>query len=174
MNFDEFLKEGTNQAEFDKRIAKALETAKTKWDEDYKKKEEERAKELEAKQKELEENAKLSAEEKIKKEMEKLSKENADLKASEAKRAMKDNSLAYIKEKGYSDAIADLVDLSSFADENDMHTRLDNINTNLSNTLSKQLDNKLKENGYPDLASKGSEGAKDAFNFNFTPIKEVK
>lgn len=167
MDFDEILKDPKYQAEFDKRVAKSLETAKSKWDEDSKKAAEEE-------RKRLEEEAKLTAEEKTKKEMEKLAKENAELKASEAKRAMKDSSLAYIKEKGYSDAIADLVDLSSFADENDMHTRLDNINTNLSNTLSKQLDNKLKENGYPDLANKGNDGAKDAFNFNFTPIKEVK
>ena len=164
MDFDEILKDPKYQAEFDKRLAKAIETSKTKWDE-----------EAEAKKKEMEENAKLSAEVKIKKEMEKLSKENESLKANEAKRAMKDASLQYIKDKGYSNAISDLVDLSSFADENDMHTRLDAINTNLSNTISKELDNKLKENGYGDLASKAGEGKKDdLFNFNFTPVKEVK
>ena len=65
MDFDEILKDPKYQAEFDKRIAKAIETSKTKWDQ-----------EAEAKRKELEEEAKLTAEEKIKKQMEKLTQEN--------------------------------------------------------------------------------------------------
>ena len=163
MDFDKILEDPKYQAEFDKRIAKAIETAKGKWDE-----------EAEAARKEMEENAKLTAEEKIKKQMEKLTQENEIYKANEAKRAMKDASLEYIKSKGYSNAIADLVDLSSFKDENDMHNRLDNINTNLSNTISRELDNKLKENGYSDLTSNKGDGKKDdMFNFNFTPVKEV-
>ena len=163
MDFDTILKDPKYQAEFDKRIAKAIETAKGKWDE-----------EAEAARKEMEENAKLTAEEKIKKQMEKLTQENEIYKANEAKRAMKDASLEYIKSKGYSNAIADLVDLSSFKDENDMHSRLDIINTNLSNTISRELDNKLKENGYSDLTSNKGDGRKDdMFNFNFTPVKEV-
>ena len=163
MDFDKILEDTKYQAEFDKRVAKSIETAKTKWDQ-----------EAEAKRKELEEEAKLTAEEKIKKQMEKLTQENELYKANEAKRAMKDASLEYIKSKGYSNAIADLVDLSSFKDENDMHSRLDNINTNLSNTISRELDNKLKENGYSDLTSNKGDGKKDdMFNFNFTPVKEV-
>ena len=163
MDFDTILKDPKYQAEFDRRIAKAIETAKGKWDE-----------EAEAARKEMEENAKLTAEEKIKKQMEKLTQENEIYKANEAKRAMKDASLEYIKTKGYSNAIADLVDLSSFKDENDMHSRLDIINTNLSNTISRELDNKLKENGYSDLTSNKGDGRKDdMFNFNFTPVKEV-
>ena len=163
MDFDKILEDPKYQAEFDKRVAKSIETAKTKWDQ-----------EAEAKRKELEEEAKLTAEEKIKKQMEKLTQENEAYKANEAKRAMKDASLEYIKSKGYSSAIADLVDLSSFKDENDMHSRLDSINTNLSNTISRELDNKLKENGYSDLTSNKGDGKKeDMFNFNFTPVKEV-
>ena len=163
MDFDEILKDPKYQAEFDKRIAKAIETSKTKWDE-----------EAEAKRKELEEEAKLSAEEKTRKEIEKLTKENETYKANEAKRAMKDASLEYIKNKGYSSAIADLVDLSSFKDEEDMHSRLDSINTTYSNTVSNAIDEKLKENGYADLTANKGDGKKtDVFDFNFTPVKEV-
>ena len=161
MDFDTILKDPKYQAEFDKRITKAIDTAKKKWDE-----------EAEAARKELEENAKLTAEEKIKKDMDKLTKENEVLKANEAKRAMRDSSLNYIKAKGYNSTIEDLVDLSSFADENDMHARIDAINTKLSNTISNELNNKLRENGYPDLANKGNDGTnKDQFNFGFTSIK---
>jgi len=164
MTFDEILKDPKHQAAFDKKVAIALSTAKRKWEQ-----------EAESKRKEMEEEAKLTAEEKIKKQMEKLVEENENYKVNEARRAMKDSSLEYIKEKGYSDAIGDLIDLSSFKDEEDMHTRLDNINTNLSNTISRELDNKLKENGYADLTSNKGDGKKDdLFNFNFTPVKEVK
>ena len=163
MTFDEILKDPKHQAAFDKKVAIALSTAKRKWEQ-----------EAEAKRKEMEEEAKLTAEEKIKKQMEKLVEENENYKVNEARRAMKDSSLEYIKEKGYSSAIGDLIDLSSFKDEEDMHTRLDNINTNLSNTISRELDNKLKENGYADLTSNKGDGKKDdMFNFNFTPVKEV-
>lgn len=164
MDFDEILKDPKYQAEFDKRIAKAIETSKIKWDE-----------EAEAKRKEMEENAKLTAEEKTKKELEKLMKENETYKANEARRAMKDSSLEYIKSKGYSSAIVDLVDLSSFKDEEEMHTKLDSINTTYSNTISKAIDDKLKENGYSDLTANKGDGKKaDVFDFNFTPVKEVK
>ena len=163
MNFDEILKDPKHQAAFDKKVAIALSTAKRKWEQ-----------EAEAKRKEMEEEAKLSAEEKIKKQMEKLTQENETYKANEARRAMKDASLEYIKNKGYSNAIADLVDLSSFKDEEDMHSRLDSINTTYSNTVSKAIDEKLKENGYADLTSNKGDGKKDdLFNFNFTPVKEV-
>ena len=162
MNFDEVLSNPEYQAEFDKRVAKAIETSKVKWNE-----------EAEKSRKEWEENAKLSAEEKSKKEYEKLVKENEELKADKARRVMRDSSLEYIKSKGYSDAIADLVDLSSFKDENEMHTRLDSINTTYSNTVSKAIDSKLKEKGYRDITpNKGAQKPENNFNFGFTKIKE--
>ena len=33
VTFDDFLKDGKNQAEFDKRVQKAINTAKTNWEE---------------------------------------------------------------------------------------------------------------------------------------------
>lgn len=161
MDFDTILKDPKYQAEFDKRIAKAIETSKAKWDED-----------AEAARKEMEENAKLTAEEKIKKDLEKLTKENGELKAAQARREMSDKALAHIKDKGYDVAIADLIDLSSFKDEAEMAKRLEDINTKYTTKVSDSLNAKLKENGYSDLANKGGEnGDKNAFNFGFTPIK---
>lgn len=161
MDFDTILKDPKYQAEFDKRIAKAIETAKGKWDE-----------EAEAARKEMEENAKLTAEEKIKKDLEKLTKENGELKAAQARREMSDKALAHIKDKGYDIAIADLIDLSSFKDEAEMAKRLEDINTKYTTKVSDSLNAKLKENGYSDLANKGGEnGDKNMFNFGFTPIK---
>lgn len=159
MTFDEVLTDPKMQAEFDKRIAKALETSRSKWEE-----------ELEAKRKELEETAKLSAEEKAKKEIEKLTKENEVYKANEARRAMKDSSLEYIRTKGYSSSIENLVDLGSFKDETEMQERLDKINTDLSTAISNGLNDKLKQQGLKDLGSKEN-APSDEFNFGFTPIK---
>lgn len=58
-SFDDFLKDSKNQSEFDKRIAKALETAKSKW-------EAEKATELENAKTEAEKLAKMNAEQKAK------------------------------------------------------------------------------------------------------------
>lgn len=160
MTFDEILTDPNMQAEFDKRIAKALETSKKKWEED-----------LEEKRKEMEETAKLSAEEKAKKEIEKLTKENEEFKSREARRAMKDSSLEYIKTKGYSSSIENLIDLGSFKDETDMQEKLDKINTDLSTAISNGLNDKLKQQGFKDLGTKDNAGAKDDFDFNFTSVK---
>lgn len=57
--FDEILKEGTYQSEFDKKVAKALETAKSKWESEAKQK-------LEDAKTEAEKLAKMNAEQKAK------------------------------------------------------------------------------------------------------------
>ena len=67
MTFDEILQDKTYQSEFDKRVAKALETAKTKWE-----------KEAEEKRTEAEKLAKMNAEEKHKYELEKAMKEKEE------------------------------------------------------------------------------------------------
>ena len=161
MNFDEILKEPKYQAEFDKKVAKAIETAKTKWDE-----------ELAAKQKEMEENAKLTVEERTKKELEDLTKERDELKSSIAKREMKDKGLEYIKSKGYNQSVSELISMDNFENENDLYSKLDEMNNKLSTAINDGVNSKLQENGYSDLAGTNNQGAKDAFNFNFTPIKE--
>ena len=58
-NFDDVLKDKKYQSEFDKRVAKALETAKSKWETD-------KATELENAKTEAEKLAKMNAEQKAK------------------------------------------------------------------------------------------------------------
>ena len=60
MTFDEILADKTYQSEFDKRIAKALDTAKTKWDTEAAKKEKELTEKLTAKEADKEVAAKSS------------------------------------------------------------------------------------------------------------------
>jgi len=84
---------------------------------------------------------------------------------------MKDNSLEYIKTKGYSSSIENLVDLGSFKDEAEMQERLDKINTDLSTAISNGLNDKLKQSGLKDLGSLNGTKSSDDFNFNFSSIK---
>lgn len=68
--FTELLKDPEYQRDFDKLVGKSLETAKTKWEEDY-----------QAKLSEAEKLAKMNAEQKLKYELEKSNKERDELKA---------------------------------------------------------------------------------------------
>lgn len=77
-SFDAFLKDPKNQAEFDRRVAKAMETQKTKLAATHKS-------ELEAAKSEAAKLAKMNAEQKQQYEFEKLQKENEELKAAQAK-----------------------------------------------------------------------------------------
>lgn len=65
--FDEILKDSNYQSEFDKRVAKSLETAKSKWEKEYNEK-------LEAQKTEAEKLAKMKEEEKHAYELEKANK----------------------------------------------------------------------------------------------------
>ena len=76
--FDTFLKDPKNQAEFDRRVAKAMETQKTKLAATHKT-------ELEAAKSEAAKLAKMNAEQKQQYELEKLQKENEELKAAQAR-----------------------------------------------------------------------------------------
>ncbi len=68
--FTELLKDPEYQRDCDKLVGKSLETAKTKWEEDY-----------QAKLSEAEKLAKMNAEQKLKYELDKASKERDELKA---------------------------------------------------------------------------------------------
>lgn len=67
LTFDEILKDKAYQSEFDKRVSKALETAKTNWE-----------KEAEGKRTEAEKLAKMDEAEKHRYEIEKAEKEKND------------------------------------------------------------------------------------------------
>lgn len=68
--FTELLKDPEYQREFDKLVSKSLDTAKSKWEEDY-----------QAKVSEAEKLAKMNAEQKLKYELEKSNKERDEFKA---------------------------------------------------------------------------------------------
>lgn len=159
MSFDEFLSNPKNQAEFDRRTSKALDTARKTWEEDYSKK-----------QAEIEANAKLSAEERAKKQLADITKERDELKQNIAKKDMEEKGRDYIKSKGYNNMISDLIDLSAFPDEESMQKAIDNINGKLSQAINRGVDSRTRERGYrtqPTINKK----PENEFNFGFQKIK---
>lgn len=90
-SFDTFLKDPKNQAEFDRRVAKAMETQKTKLTATHKT-------ELEAAKSEAAKLAKMNAEQKQQYELEKLQKENEELKAAQAQAELGREASVLLKE----------------------------------------------------------------------------
>lgn len=127
--FEDFLKDGKNQAEFDRRVNKAIETAlgnaKVKWQEDADQKAEEAAK-----------VAKMNAEQKQQYDMDKLKEENERLKAESVKNQLSRNASVVLAEKGI-EATQEVLDFIVGADETDTNARID--------TLMKIVESQLKK-----------------------------
>ena len=117
--FEDFLKDGKNQAEFDRRVNKAIETAlgnaKVKWQEDADQKAEEAAK-----------VAKMNAEQKQQYEKDKLKKENERLQAESVKNQLSRNAAAGLAEKGI-EATQDVLDFVVGNDADDTNARIDKL-----------------------------------------------
>ncbi len=117
--FEDFLKDGKNQAEFDRRVSKAIETAlgnaKVKWQEDADQKAEEAAK-----------VAKMNAEQKQKYELEKLQKENKRLLEEATRNELGRNAVGVLTEKGI-EATQDVLDFVVGTDEADTNARIDKL-----------------------------------------------
>ena len=186
LNLDQILGEdGDYQAEFDKKIQKALEKQKTDIDAEVQKKldaaiagrEEEIRKaiqdDIEAKRKEAEENAKLTEAEKFQKELDKVKQELADAKK---KNAISDREKAvekYIKEKGYNrEAIMEFIDVPTLPDT--FQDKIDSVNEKLTEMVSKGVNERLKDVDEKVLGGKGKKDDDDGFNFNFQAIKPIK
>lgn len=105
-NFDDFLKDPKNQAEFDRRVAKALETNRTKMQADIE------AKMAEART-EAEKMAKMNAEQKAQYEREKQAKELADREAAITKRELTATAKEQLAEKGLPMTLAAVLNYTS-------------------------------------------------------------
>jgi hypothetical protein len=100
--FDDFLKDPENQAEFDRRVAKALDTQKKNLSADY-------AKNLDSAKKEAEKLAKMNADQKRDYDMEKLREENEALKKQAARIELSKTASVLLKEQKV-DATQDILD----------------------------------------------------------------
>lgn len=102
-SFDDFLKDPQNQAEFDRRIEKAIKTRESKLEDKYKE-------DLKKAQTEAEKLAKMNAEQKKDYELEQMREENARLRAESELNAMRSTASSLLNEKGI-EANSDMLDL---------------------------------------------------------------
>ena len=106
VSFDDFLKDPKNQAEFDRRVGKALETNRSKMQADIDAK-------IQEARTEAEKLAKMNTEQKAEYEKEKREKELADREASITKRELAATAKEQLAEKGLPLSLADVLNYSS-------------------------------------------------------------
>lgn len=106
MSFDDFLKDPKNQAEFDRRVGKALETSRSKMQADIEAK-------IQEARTEAEKLAKMNAEQKAEYEKEKREKELADREESITKRELAATAKEQLAEKGLPLSLTDVLNYSS-------------------------------------------------------------
>ena len=106
LSFDDFLKDPKNQAEFDRRVGKALETSRSKMQAEINTKVQEAVTEAER-------LAKMNAEQKAQYEREKKEKEIADREAAITKRELMATAKEQLAEKGLPISLADVLNYAS-------------------------------------------------------------
>ena len=134
-SFDELLKDKAYQSEFDKRVAKALETAKGKW-------QTEQQKAIEEAKTEAEKLAKMNAEQKAQYEREKqeadYQKRLADLNARELK--------ATAKETLASEGLPlELAEVLNYTDAETCKSSIEAVKTAFQSAVEKAVNEKLKD-----------------------------
>lgn len=149
-SFDDILKDKKYQSEFDKRVAKALEMAKSKWEIDY------QAKVEEAKT-EAEKIAKMNAEQKAKYEEEKrledLDKREKDI----TTRELRATACEIIVEKGLP---KELVDILNYSDAEQCNKSIEVVEEAFRIAVQRAVNEKLRGKRIPDKG--GQANAQDA------------
>lgn len=143
--FDDFLKGEGNQAEFDRRVQKAIETAKTKWQEIN-----------DAEKSEAEKLAKMNKEQKLEYEAQKERKEKEEALASLNAYKLKDQALDMAKEKGLDVSLLNYFDFKTVKAE-EINSKLDEISTAFNKAVENAVNERLKEDA--PITKTGSEGS---------------
>lgn len=137
--FDDVLKDKAYQSEFDKRVSKALETAKSKWEADYNSK-------LETAKTEAEKLAKMNADEKAKyveeKRVAELEKREKDI----TTRELKAQAYETLAEKGLP---KDLVDILNYSDAETCNASIEAVEKAFQSAVEKAVNEKLRGKDTP-------------------------
>lgn len=145
--FDDLLKDKDYQSEFDKRVSKALETAKVKWQKD-----------TDDKLSEAQKMAKMNADEKAKYEFQKredaLAKREAETQRKELLYTAKD----ILAEKGLP---AELSEVLNFENADKCNKSIDTLEKVFRSEVQKAVEQKLKDSGY--TPKTGDEKTSDPF-----------
>lgn len=132
--FDDILKANKNyQSEFDKRIAKALETSKAKWEQ-----------EAVAKQNEAERLAKLSESEKHAEELKKIQAEKNEAIAKLNAYELKSEAQKLASEKGLDYSLLDVLDYSKESAES-IKNKIELLQASVTKATEKMLNERLKQ-----------------------------
>lgn len=132
-SFDDVLKDKAMQSEFDKRIAKAIETSKTKWEQ-----------EAVARQNEAERLAKMTEAEKHAEELKKIRKEKDEALAKLNAYELKSEAQKIASEKGMDYSLLDIIDYSKETAET-VKEKIETIYNAVTKATEKQLSDRLKQ-----------------------------
>ena len=133
LSFDEILGDKTYQAEFDRRVQKALETARTKWEA-----------EEQSKRTEAEKLAKMDAEQKAKYELKKANEERDSALAKLNAYELKNTAIRIAQEKGLDISLLEDIDYSKQTAET-ITTIIDTKKAVFDKALEKAMNDKYKE-----------------------------
>ncbi|WP_278474889.1 DUF4355 domain-containing protein [Turicibacter sanguinis] len=161
--FDELLKDKTYQSEFDKRVAKALETARGKWESDHQAKLEEAKTEAE---KMAAMNEKQKADYERDKQIKALEQREREITTRELKAAVYET----LTEKGLP---KDLAEILNYTDADQCKASIDVVEKTFNSAVTKAVNEKLQ--GTAHTPKKGGE-VKDnpLFDFSFTGVRPKK
>lgn len=160
-SFDDFLKDSKNQSEFDRRVAKALETAKGKWQADYDQK-------LEDAKSEAKKLAKMNADEKAKYEQDKRLAELDKREQEITARELKAEALITLGEKGLPKELADVL---NYKDADSCKASIESVATAFKSAVEKAVNDKLRGTEIP--KSNSSTNA-PVFGFHFQGVRPKK
>lgn len=185
-NLDVLLQDPKLQAEFDKKLEKAINKALTNKEQEYQKRESalqssintEKEKmrqnileEIEAKKKEAEEMAKMSMEERYKKQI-----DNQELKIAEYEKELslirrRDKIATIVADKGYDPRLLSLLRAEDVATDEEIEDYVDKRNQIFLEATNARVQTLLKD--HPDvlLGDKKKKSNEPEFNFNFTSKK---
>lgn len=158
-SFDDVLKDKKYQSEFDKRVAKALETAKSKWETDY------QAKIQEAKT-EAEKLAKMNADQKAEYEKQKREDELAKREKDITTRELRATAYETLAEKNLP---KELVDILNYESAETCNKSIEAVEKAFQSAVEKAVNDKLRGKETP----KGGQGNNNqsTFGFNFMGVR---
>lgn len=131
--FDEVLSNKEYQAEFDRRVQKAIETAKTKWQEIN-----------DAEKSEADKLAKMNKEQKLEYEAQKANKEKDNALAELNAYKLKEQALSIASEKGLDVNLLNLINFKTVTAEK-LSENIDNLSVVFNKAVEKAVNEKLKE-----------------------------
>lgn len=145
--FDDFLKEGKNQAEFDRRVQKALETQRGKMQQEIQA-------QIESAKTEAEKLAKMNAEQKAQYEAEKREKELAARESEITKRELTAQAKETLADKGLPTQLADIL---NYTDADACNASIEAVEKSFKEAVQKAVEEKLRGGKPPVKAPEGGQ-----------------